>query len=152
MDFRRVVYTKMTPAKVKANRSFFKNHVKRAFVRWLAYEGWLDEVLDRRDMKTAKTKGYLPEYLDVHHMLPLSGADDPLVNSFSNLCVLHKEVHKQINKEIFQPQLQGMYNKPYGFQQVIDIPLFPPVDVEGIKKYLDKSKKCCIMSLTDWQR
>ena len=122
MDFRRVVYTKMPPAKVKENRSFFKHHVKR-------------------DMKTAKTKGYLPEYLDIHHMLPLSGADDPLVNNFSNLCVLHKEVHKQINKEIFQPQLQGMYNKPYGYQQVIDIPLFPPVDVEGIKKYLDKSKK-----------
>ena len=141
MDFRRVVYTKMSPAKVKENRRFFKNHVKRAFVRWLAYEGLLDEVLDKRDMKIAKTKGCLPEYLDVHHMLPLSGADDPLVNNFSNLCVLHKEVHKQINKEIFQPQLQDMYNMPYGFQQVIDIPLFPPVDVEGIKKYLDKSKK-----------
>ena len=145
MDTREVVYTKMPPAVCKYNRAFFKNRVKKAFVKWCAYEGWFDGVLSKAEIKLAKNKGHLPEDLDVHHMLPLSGTEDPIVNSFSNLCVLHKETHIQINKEIFQPQLKGIDKAPYGHQRVISIPLFQPVDIAGIlrerKKILDKSKK-----------
>ena len=153
---REVVYTKMPPNLCKHNRSFFKNRVKKNFVKWCAYEGWFDGVLSKAEIKLAKTKGHLPEDLDVHHMIPLSGAEDPIVNSFANLCVLHKETHKQINKEVFQPQLKGIDKEPYGTQRVITIPTYDPVDCKGIlmerKKVLDKSKKACIISSTDWQR
>ena len=145
MDMREVVYTKMTPAVCKHNRTFFKNRVKRAFVKWCAYEGWLDKVLNKRELHVARCKGFLPDYLDVHHIIPLSGCEDPIVNSFSNLCILHKETHKEINREIFQPQLKGMDKAPYGYQKIISVPLYQPVDIAGIlyqrKKVLDKPEK-----------
>jgi hypothetical protein len=153
---REVVYTKMSPSLCKHNRSFFKNRVKKNFVKWCAYEGWFDGVLSKAEIKLAKKKGHLPEDLDVHHMIPLSGAEDPIVNSFANLCVLHKETHKQINKEVFQPQLKGIDKEPYGSQRVITIPIYDPVDRKGIlierKKVLDKSGNICIISSTDRQR
>lgn len=140
-----VVYTKMPPAVCKHNRSFFKTKVKKNFVKWCAYKGWFDGVLSKAEIKLAKNKGHLPEDLDIHHMLPLSGADNSIVNNFCNLCVIHKETHKQINKDIFQPQLKGMDKAPYGTQRVISIPLFDPVDCKGIlrerKKVLDKPEK-----------
>ena len=88
--------------------------------------------------------------------MPLSGNPYSNVNDFTNLVVLHKSTHKRINKEVFQPQLQGIDREPYGAMRVLDIPTYNYVDREGIleerKKVLDKSKKGCIMSLTDWQR
>ena len=156
MDTREVVYTKMTPAVCKYNRAFFKNRVKKNFVKWCAYEGWFDGVLSNAEIKLAKKKGHLPEDLDVHHMIPLSGAEDPIVNSFANLCVLHKETHKQINKDIFQPQLKGIDKEPYGTQRVINIPVYDPVDCKGIlmerKKVLDKSKEVVYNISKDRQR
>ena len=142
---RNVVYTKMSPDECKHNRSFFKTKVKKNFVKWCAYKGWFDGVLSQKETRLAKKKGHLPGDLDIHHMLPLSGADNSIVNSFSNLCVLHKETHKQINKDIFQPQLKGIDKEPYGTQRVINIPIYDPVDCKGIlrerKKALDKSKE-----------
>ena len=142
---REVVYTRLTPDICRYNRSFFKNHVKKAFVKWCAYQGHLDKVLNKHDLKLAKAKGYLPEDLDIHHIIPLSGVGDPIVNSFSNLCILHKETHKIINRDILQPQLKGIEKEPYNSRRIISVPLFDPVDVNGIlyqrKKMLDKSNK-----------
>lgn len=145
MYMRKTVYTKVDPATVKENRRFFKRKVKVAFVKWCAYQGHLDEVLSKYELKLAKNKGYLPEDLDIHHILPLSGTEYTNVNSFSNLCVLHKRTHQRINKEIFQPQLKGMCKLPYGTMRVIEVPIFDPVDTKNIlqerKKVLDKSEK-----------
>ena len=145
---RKVVYTKIEPAVVKEQRRFFKHHVKVPFVKWCAYHGWLDDVLNKHELRLAATKGHLPPDLDIHHMMPLSGSDH-CVNSFSNLCILHKKTHQRINKEIFQPQLKGIDKEPYGHMQVIEIPVFNPVDTNGIieerKKVLDKSKIYGIM-------
>lgn len=145
---REAVYTKIAPDIVKKQRKFFKKRVKIPFVKWCAYQGYLDEVLDKRELRLAKRKGYLPKDLDIHHMMPLSGSDKD-VNCFSNLCVLHKNTHQWINKHLFQPQLKDMYKQPYGHTRVIEIPVFPPVDVHGIiaerKKVLDKSTMYGIM-------
>ena len=145
MYMRKTVYTKVDPATVKENRRFFKRKVKVAFVKWCAYQGHLDEVLSKHELMLAKNKGHLPEDLDIHHILPLSGTEYTNVNSFSNLCVLHKKTHQRINKEIFQPQLKDMYKEPYGTMRVIEVPIFDPVDTQEIlkerKKVLDKSEK-----------
>lgn len=139
-----VIYTKVTPDIVKEHRKFFRKHVKRAFVRWLAYNHYLDDICTAAELKAAK-KGHLADDLDIHHIVPLSATADSDVNAFTNLCVLHKETHKYINKNCFQPQLKDIMTAPYGTTQVIDIPSFPYVDTENIlrerKKVLDNSMK-----------
>ena len=56
MYMRKTVYTKVEPATVKENRRFFKRKVKVAFVKWCAYQGYLDEVLSKNELKLAKNK------------------------------------------------------------------------------------------------
>lgn len=156
METRQVMYTKVTPDIVKEHRKFFRKHVKRAFVRWLAYSHYLDDICTAAELKAAK-KGHLAEDLDIHHMVPLSATADADVNSFSNLCVLHKNTHQYINSQCFQPQLKGMMTAPYGATQVIDIPIFPYVDTINIinerKKVLDKTEKGVYnIFAKDWER
>ena len=129
----RVVYTKIEPHYVKKNRNFYKNHIKRAFVAWCAYEGLFDGVLSRNEIEQAK-KGVLPKDLNVHHKVPLSGSMDLFVNDFTNLAIIHKNTHTFINKYVFAPQLRVLYDKPFGTEIVIEVPNYDYVDVDGIKK------------------
>lgn len=128
----KTTYTKVQPSIVKQNRNFYKNHVKRAFVMWCAYEGLFDECLTKAEIKKAK-KGVLPEDLNIHHKIPLSGSMDLFVNDFSNLSVIHKTTHKFINRHIYAPQLRVLEKQPFGTEIEIDIPNYGYVDVEGIK-------------------
>ena len=129
----RVKYTKIPPDEVRSNRNFYKNHVKRAFVMWCAYEGLFDGVLTENEVEMAK-RGALPKDLNVHHKIPLSGSRDLFVNDFSNLAVIHKNTHEFINKYVFAPQLRQLYDKPFGTEIDIEIPDYDMVDKEGIKK------------------
>lgn len=124
-------YTKIEPSRVKENRTFYKNRVRTAFICWCAYEGYLDGVLTPQEVKKAK-KGQLPQDLNIHHKMPLSGKDEG-VNEFTNLVIIHKNTHEHINKHVFSPQLKPYINAPYGTQFEIDIPEFDFVDVNGIK-------------------
>lgn len=126
-----VVYTKVEPGVVKKHRAFFKSQVKRAFVKWCAYEGFFNGVLTKEEIKAAK-KGHLPSDLDVHHILPLSGSYSDEVNEFRNLTILHKSVHQKINKEYFQPQLKNLLDKPFGTKMKIIVPIFDFVDAQNI--------------------
>lgn len=139
-----MVYTKVTPDVVRKNIKAYKK-VKKAFVRWCAYKGLLTSVLSPQELKAATYRGALPDYLNIHHIVPLSSsADSEYLNSFTNLAILHKNVHKYINKNIFQPQLAPITNAPYGSQIKINIPVFQRVDEENIqicKKVLDKPYK-----------
>ena len=152
----KMVYVKVLPQEVKENRKFYHDHVKHAFVKWCAYQGLFDGVFTKAEIEHAKKRGSLPKDCNIHHIMPLSGNPNSNVNDFTNLVVLHKKTHERINKEVFQPQLKGIDKEPYGTMRVLEIPVFSYVDREGIlaerKKVLDKSKKGCIMSLTDWQR
>lgn len=127
----KVIYTKICPDKVKRNRAFFKNRVKVAFVCWCAYEGLFDGVLTKYEIERAK-KGHLPNDLNIHHRIPLSGMDEG-VNEFNNLTVIHKETHEYINCYVFSPQLKPHINEPYGTAFEIDIPEYDFVDVNGIR-------------------
>lgn len=131
LNYETVTYTKVEPAVVKEHRRFFKNHVKRAFVRWCAYHHKLDAVLTKSELEQAK-KGSLPKDLDVHHIIPLSGTYDPQVNEFFNLAILHKSTHKLINRECFQPQLRQLQDKPFGTELEIQVPIFQYVDTNNI--------------------
>ena len=128
----KTTYTKIQPSVVKSNRNFYKNHVKRAFVMWCAYEGLFDGVLDKKEIKKAK-KGVLPDDLNIHHKIPLSGSMDLFVNDFSNLTIIHKNTHKFINRHVYAPQLRVLDKQPFGTEIEIDIPNYGYVDAEGIK-------------------
>lgn len=129
----KIKYTKIEPDLVRQNRNFYKNHVKRAFVMYLAYEGYFNGVLTPNEIEKAK-KGCLPKDLNVHHKVPLSGSTDLFVNDFINLTVIHKNTHEFINKYVFAPQLRHLLKEPYGTTIEIEVPEFDYVDSEGIKK------------------
>ena len=129
----KVKYTKVTPDVVKANRNFFKNHVKRAFIMWCAYEGLLDGVLTRNELSAAK-KGSLPKDLNVHHKIPLSGSNELFINDFTNLTIINKKTHEFLNKYVYGPQIKQLLNEPWGTEIYIEIPDYDYVDVEGIQQ------------------
>lgn len=129
----RIVYTKIHPDAVRSNRNFYKNHVKRAFVMYCAYEGLFDGVLTKKEIEQAK-HGRLPDDLNVHHKVPLSGSMDLFVNDFSNLAIIHKNTHEFINKYVFAPQLRQLYDKPFGTEIEIEVPNYDFIDRDGIKK------------------
>lgn len=137
----RVKYTKILPDIVRQNRNFYKNHVKKAFVMYCAYEGLFNNVLTPNEIEQAK-RGVLPKDLNIHHKIPLSGSTDLFINDFSNLAVIHKNTHEFINKYVFGPQLRQLYNKPYGTEIEIEVPNYDMVDIDGIKKerILEKDK------------
>lgn len=129
----KVKYIKVLPSVCKTNREFYKNHVRRAFVMWVAYEHLLDDCFTKQEIEQAK-RGVLPNDCNVHHRVPLSGCDDESVHSFENLTVIHTKTHERINREIFAPQLRPYINAPYGTSIELEVPEFDYVDVEGIKK------------------
>ena len=128
----RLIYTKVPAEVCKKNRTFYKNHVRKAFVMWCAYEGYFDGVFTKAEIKKAK-KGQLPNDCNIHHKMPLSGTAEPYVNEFENLVVLHKNTHEELNKYIFAPQLKAIQNAPFGTQIAIEVPQYGYVDARGIK-------------------
>lgn len=151
----RIIYTKILPSVVKRQRRFFQDHVKKAFVKWCAYNHLLDSCLSDSELRAAK-KGTLPKDLNVHHIVPLSASSSSVVNTFNNLCIIHVNTHTRINKEYFQRQLEGMYKEDYGTQRTIVVPVFDYVDAVGIieerKKCLTSRNKSGIIPLKGWQR
>lgn len=129
----KVTYTKVSADTCRKNRNFYKNHVRKAFIMWVAYEGFFDGIFTKAEIKKAK-RGQLPPDCNIHHKMPLSGWDDEAVNSFANLVVIHKKTHERINRDIFQPQLNEIITAPTGTQIEIDIPEFGYVDRRGIKE------------------
>jgi hypothetical protein len=127
----KVMYTKVEPERVKENRSFYKTHVRTAFITWCAYKGYFDGVLSKIEIERAK-KGHLHKDLNIHHKMPLSGRDEG-VNEFSNLTVIHKNTHEYINRYVFSPQLKPHIDDPYGTTFEINVPEYDFVDVKGIK-------------------
>lgn len=135
----KITYTKIPADVCKQNRNFYKNHVRKAFIAFVAYEGFFDGVFSEQEIRKAK-RGQLPPDCNIHHKIPLSGSyDNEYVNSFENLTVLHKNTHERINKEVFQPQLNPMMKAPFGSQIVIDVPDFGYVDSAGILEEREKS-------------
>lgn len=70
MEFKEVVFTKVSPETRRHNRRFFKRHVRRMFIKYLAYTNQFDGVLNDREIEEAKL-GHLPADLDVHHIFPI---------------------------------------------------------------------------------
>ena len=133
MKYSEVVFIKV-PVKIsKSHRRFFERHVRKMFIKYLAYTNQFDGVLTEQEIEQAKL-GYLPSDLDVHHIFPIAGTESEDVNAFMNLSVIHKTTHRKINKEIFAPQLQEIDRIPEGSRVLIKIPLFDAVDAEGIIK------------------
>lgn len=129
----KIRYVKIEPELVKQNRNFYKNHVKKAFVAFCAYEKLFDGLLTKQEIERAKM-GILPRDLNVHHKIPLSGSNELFVNDFSNLSVIHKSTHEFINKFIYAPQLRTIADKPFGYETIIEVPNYDYVDRDGIRK------------------
>ncbi len=131
MELKEVIFTKVSREIRKHHRRFFERHVRKMFIKYLAYTNQFDGVLNEREVEEAKL-GHLPPDLDVHHIFPISGSESEDVNSFLNLTVLHKTTHVRINREIFAPQLKEIDQLPEGTRLPIQLPQFAPVDAEGI--------------------
>ena len=129
----KIRYTKIEPELVRQNRNFYKNHVKKAFVAFCAYEHLFDGLLTKQEIDKAKM-GILPKDLNVHHKIPLSGSIDLFVNDFSNLTVIHRQTHEFINKYIYAPQLRYIANEPFGTETILEVPNYDFVDRDGIRK------------------
>lgn len=129
----KIKYTKIEPDLVRTNRNFYKNHIKKAFVAWCAYEGYFAGLLTKTEIEKAKM-GILPKDLNVHHKVPLSGSNELFVNDFSNLAIIHKNTHEFINKFVFAPQLRQLADKPFGYEIELEVPNFDFVDRDGIRK------------------
>ena len=129
MEYREITFTRLSPDESRENRHFFEGKVKRAFVQWCAYQGLFDGVLTDDEIVQAKIEGKLPDCLDIHHIVPLSGTKDPAVNEFENLAILYKATHTKINRQIFDPQLKGI---KIGESRKILIPVFERVDAKRI--------------------
>ncbi len=127
MKYNKVIFTKISPEKSKRQRQFYDRHVKKAFIKYLAYSGWFDGVLSEKEIDEAK-KGYLPKDLDIHHLFPLSGSESMEVHSFTNMSVIHKSTYLAINRQIFYPQLKDVSNMKEGETREIIIPIFKMVD------------------------
>lgn len=143
----KIIYKKVKPSVCKQNREFYKNHVRRAFIMYVAYEGYLDGVFSKEEIENAK-RGILPNDCNIHHKIPLSSTDDKdVLHSFSNLTIIHEDTHKYINRYVFQPQLVKICKAPYGTQIEIEVPDFDFVDSVGIirerqlKKWLQRYEK-----------
>ena len=96
----KIIYTKVSADVCKHNRKFYQSHVRKAFIKWCAYQGYFDEVFTKQEIKQAK-KGQLPKDCNIHHKIPLSGSNDLMVNDFCNLTVLHKK--KLTFRKVKQP-------------------------------------------------
>ena len=131
MKYNKVSFTKVSPEVSAAHRRFFGRKVRKAFIQYLAYTNCFDGVLSEKEIIEAK-KGYLTEDLDVHHILPLAGTNSDDVNSFTNLAVIHKSTHHNINRNVFEPQLRDVSSMAVGEQREIYIPIFEQVDAERI--------------------
>lgn len=140
MEFNEVVFTKVPLETRKHHRRFFDRHVRKMFIKYLAYTNQFDGVLSEKEIEQAKI-GYLPPDLDIHHVFPIAGSDSEDVNAFMNLSVIHKTTHIKINKEIFAPQLKEIDKMPDGSKILIKIPLFDAVDAEGILKAREQMKQ-----------
>ena len=140
MEFSEVVFTKVSLETRKHHRRFFDRHVRKMFIKYLAYTNQFDGVLTEKEIEQAKM-GYLPADLDVHHVFPIAGSESEDVNAFMNLSVIHKTTHVKINKEIFAPQLKEIDRMSEGSRILIKIPLFDAVDAEGILKARAKAEK-----------
>lgn len=131
MKFSEVNFGKIPNEASKHHRRFFERRVRKMFIKYLAYTNQFDGILAEKEIEEAKC-GYLPKDLDVHHIFPLSGSLSEDVNSFTNLSVIHKQTHRQINREIFDPQFRALDKLPVGGSITLRLPLFPPVDGDGI--------------------
>ena len=127
-----IKYTKIPPSSCKRNREFYKNHVRKAFIMWCAYEGLLDYVFTKHEIEKAK-RGILPKDCNVHHIVPLSGTEDPLIHEFNNLVIIHVKTHEHLNRDVFAPQLRPLLKEPYGSSIIIDVPDYHYVDAVGIQ-------------------
>lgn len=127
----KIEYTKIPPEETKPSRKFFKNHVHDKFVKFVAKKGLLNYLVSRDELEEAKQFGKLPPYLEVHHIRPIGGAMEG-VNRFDNLVVMHRQTHKHLHRDVYDPQLKWV-DRAYKYQtRIIEVPSYKYVDLEGI--------------------
>lgn len=54
MEFKKVVFTKVPRETCKRNRRFFERHVRKMFIKYLAYTNQFDKVLSEAEIEEAK--------------------------------------------------------------------------------------------------
>lgn len=87
-------------------RAFFGEYVKKEFVKQVAQDHLLDNILSKKDVKNAKEHGILPTGFSVHHVLPISFGGR---NHLGNLCVAEEMVHMALHQLVWDKINQEFY-------------------------------------------
>ena len=123
------------------------NKIQREFMKHLAAQGHLNKVFPKSVVRAALNRGARPRNYQVHHIIPLCCGGS---NDFSNLMLVHKDVHAEIHDRIWK----GIYKTlAVGIKQrhaFVDLPKLPPVmipedkvlllSVEELSRLLAKDK------------
>ena len=109
------------------------NKIQRDFLKHIAQKGHLDKIFPKSVVRAALTRGARPRNYQVHHIVPLCCGGS---NDFSNLMLVHKDVHAEIHDRIWK----GIYKTlKSGIKQrhaFVDLPKLPPVMVPEDKVLL----------------
>ena len=102
------------------------NKIQREFMKHLAAQGYLNKVFPKSVVRAALNRGARPRNYQVHHIVPLCCGGS---NDFSNLMLVHKDVHAEIHDRIWK----GIYKTlAAGIKQrhaFVDLPTLPSVMV-----------------------
>lgn len=123
------------------------NKIQREFLKHLAAQGHLNKVFSKSVVRAALTRGARPRNYQVHHIVPLCCGGS---NDFSNLMLVHKDVHAEIHDRIWKgiyKTLAGGIKQRHAF---VDLPKLPPVmipedrvlllNLEELRRLLGKEK------------
>lgn len=123
------------------------NKIQREFLKHLAAQGDMDKVFPKSVVRAALMRGARPRNYQVHHVVPLCCGGS---NDFSNLMLVHKDVHAEIHDRIWK----GIYKTlASGIKQrhaFVDLPVLPSVmipedrvlllNLDELHKLLSKDK------------
>ncbi len=111
----------------------YQNKIQREFLKYLAGQGYMDKIFSKTVVRSALNRGARPKDYQVHHVVPLCCGGS---NDFSNLMLVHKDVHAEIHDRIWK----GIYKTlKAGIKQChafVDLPVLPPVMIPEDKVLL----------------
>ncbi len=107
-----ITYVRALPAQTEVKRHEYKK-IRSEFISLCVKFGILDDILSAEELKKAEKDKVLPDYLSIHHMVPLGGGGN---NDFDMLKILPRDFHNLIhyvyNKIIAQIYIDDVVELP----------------------------------------
>ena len=123
-----------TDEEVKKLRAEYEknNFIQRSFLKYLGQCGIMDGIFAKSVVMAALKNGARPKNYQVHHIVPLCCGGN---NSFENLMLVHKDVHREIHDRIWTDIYKALRKNKFQAAYV-DIPELPIVMTPRDRMYL----------------